>query len=449
MPNNHYVPDYTDQCIKVNEPWDTVRLLTHAMVDDQHINFISFKGGVENLRYRLTDTFFKNPYQINSSTAPNKYALLIRHACEIYFEMEEGKTTLSKLLSFIADHHPRLKQDFIENCTKCIFAVGTLRIKKKIRNTTDFEIAISEHSKERSQLRQYASSMADELFTLSEKVGKLIKHNPTTGSHRETILRSLLSRQLPHRFHVATGFIFNCPRQIDILIYDRLEYSPIFIEGDLVVVPAESVRAAIEVKTTLTTESLEDALSLMDEISWADDLKPPFFKGIYAFKQNISKDSLPKLIVDFYADPVDGEINEKIILSPYRHLSALCVGNTEFMMIEYKELKTSRDLTILSPHLMRYKNIYGRNVCTSIFFDYLLRHLTTHPLKEKTTSLLTEILLKESLFHATPIYKENWGPYQRIHDFVFDVDFTEDDIRDEIHAIQNWINTGKWPSKNN
>ncbi len=98
-------------------------------------------------------------------------------------------------------------------------------------------LALSEVGRARENHRIYASSFGHEIGMQAEQIGRLIGHRPTVGGQREELLRALIERHVPQRFHVATGFIEGSPRQIDILIYDQIDYAPLFRAGNLVVVP--------------------------------------------------------------------------------------------------------------------------------------------------------------------------------------------------------------------
>jgi hypothetical protein len=96
------------------------------------------------------------------------------------------------------------------------------------------------------------------LIKLAQIKSYVTKHNPTIGVLTEEIVREFLKNHLPDLVNVEQGFILNesgeLSKQCDILIYDSQSYAPLYRVNDIVVVPAQSVIAVIEVKTTITKD---------------------------------------------------------------------------------------------------------------------------------------------------------------------------------------------------
>lgn len=125
-------------------------------------------------------------------------------------------------------------------------------------------------------LARYHSADIDALLQRHHQVEDLIgsqHHSPTEGYHCEILLADYLKRILPEHYSVDTGFIRGNPiktpdgdtivasPQIDILIHNAQEFSPIYRMGNLVVVVPESVFAVIEVKKRFTSGQVKDALA--------------------------------------------------------------------------------------------------------------------------------------------------------------------------------------------
>lgn len=168
------------------------------------------------------------------------------------------------------------------------------------QKTGDF-IKITNFSLEYENKKRFLQAIADEIVSKSERIELLIQHSQTKGNYREHLVRSILQKYLPNKYSVATGFIEGCKRQCDILIYDSLNFSPFFCENDLVVVPLKAVRAVIEVKTTLDTNSLKEALDLLWEVARHNNEPAPIFKGIFGFKKGYeSENSISKFLVNYF-----------------------------------------------------------------------------------------------------------------------------------------------------
>ncbi|MCR1785484.1 hypothetical protein KVF89_23300 [Nocardioides carbamazepini] len=104
----------------------------------------------------------------------------------------------------------------------------------------------------------------DQLLAALNVTAGFIDHPSAKGDASEVDWRAMLSGFLPGRYGVGPIFAVDSrgqrSDQIDIAIYDR-QYAPLFFEtsgGDLVV-PAESIYAAFEVKPVVDKEYVEYA----------------------------------------------------------------------------------------------------------------------------------------------------------------------------------------------
>ena len=93
----------------------------------------------------------------------------------------------------------------------------------------------------------------------------VIKHAPTIGSFYENLIRSTIKEYAPTNNKVGTGFVFDSSRnkhgkQIDVLIYDDSDRSVVYRSDEFVVVNPGSVISVIEVKKTLNSTNLKDAV---------------------------------------------------------------------------------------------------------------------------------------------------------------------------------------------
>jgi hypothetical protein len=91
----------------------------------------------------------------------------------------------------------------------------------------------------------------------------LISHPGERGRARETILAQYLREIVPKGFDIETGFVIDTrggqSLQQDLIIVRR-DYHPLFKVGGVNFFPVEAVAAVIEVKSTLSTATLRDAL---------------------------------------------------------------------------------------------------------------------------------------------------------------------------------------------
>jgi hypothetical protein len=123
-------------------------------------------------------------------------------------------------------------------------------------------------------LMTFYSSQATLLLEQYENINHLL--GPTRdwshpGSHCEILLRDFLRQNLLRWMSVDKGYIYgrtqrgqndsHCP-EIDILIHDTQDYTPIFRMGDFVIVQPEAVLGIIQVKRTFSLVGKENPLEV-------------------------------------------------------------------------------------------------------------------------------------------------------------------------------------------
>lgn len=131
--------------------------------------------------------------------------------------------------------------------------------------------------------KDYYKSLATELNSLKNRVRNFIHraHWQTDGEWKESVLRSILNRNMPETVRIGRGFIVTqnyASTQIDILIY-RHDTPVFFKDGDLVFIPPEGLLGVVEVKTSVNAgKSLESVLSKL--INMRKKIESPKNKGI-------------------------------------------------------------------------------------------------------------------------------------------------------------------------
>lgn len=196
--------------------------------------------------------------------------------------------------------------------------------------------------------QSYSLSLSEEFRSLQDRLEMLIGHAPTLGSYRETLLRSFISKHLPDKYHVASGFLlgkfYSPKRQLDIIIYDRSNYAPFFREGDLVVLPIHAVRAIIEVKTTLDAKALDGSIQLLDDSVRREITPLPIFKGVYAFKGGMTARSIAKHISSYYngADETPTGRIPRTLSRHFQAIDAVTICSTACVLIEPAKIGAAR-----------------------------------------------------------------------------------------------------------
>jgi len=122
-------------------------------------------------------------------------------------------------------------------------------------------------------LSEFYSSQAALLLTQYQNIEQLLGPASSDwtwpGEHCEILLREAIRRSLPPHFQIGKGYIYGVrvtengkerSPEIDLLIYDAQQFAPVFTMDNFVIVRAESVRAAIQVKRTLDATTLPKAV---------------------------------------------------------------------------------------------------------------------------------------------------------------------------------------------
>lgn len=155
-------------------------------------------------------------------------------------------------------------------------------------------------------IRRFQESITRELLYTKDRVRDLIgaANWGEEGKYKEAILSKTIAQFLPSNLRIGTGFIVGnddhqfgrdgkISSQLDLIIYE--DKTPvIFREGDFIILTESSVRAVIEVKSSLTNYSASNENSLNKVIAKLNRLRdfPTFnydgtnrkkFVGIFSF----------------------------------------------------------------------------------------------------------------------------------------------------------------------
>jgi hypothetical protein len=90
---------------------------------------------------------------------------------------------------------------------------------------------------------------------------KVIQHDTTKGSLREAYLKQFLAEFVPYPFMLRSGFVTDCrgqtiSPQIDLLVFDKTSIPGFALNEFVTIVPLETVRLAIEVKSVLRASDI-------------------------------------------------------------------------------------------------------------------------------------------------------------------------------------------------
>jgi hypothetical protein len=447
-----------DKVILAGDFWEAVKFYKIKEISGLNARIVPFNDFFEKseaivLERPEAEKIFVSPYTLKYSKSHEM------NAAAAHFIKDFASTHLRKsirieitILLELISAEPRLKKipkEFIANCLKCCVADGIFLVRlDKRKKDKIINLELSEHQIEVEKRRKFAGTLASELTNLSERVRNLIRHTSSVGTYRENLLQSLLKKHLPERYHVATGFIYGTHRQLDVLIYDRIEYAPLFREGDLVVVPPEAVRAVIEVKTDLTKVQLISSLKLIDEVSVLDNCVPPFFKGIFGFESDLDAEGINKEVSEFYNKEIDdlddiNSIEMNPIITPFRHLTSMCVLEKLYSEVQFEK---NGEPSRYRPTLCFTTSATGLNSQVTHFLQRLLSYLKSEGIKPSKSNEMLRMLGADSRMNRYGyLAPESWGPY-----FMFDERGSEEDEIDVtnmegiIDAVNSWVYGGAW-----
>lgn len=177
----------------------------------------------------------------------------------------------------------------------------------------------------------YYESLAQEMQALQGRVRNFLStdtHWLTDGEWKESVLRSMLRRQLPKDLEIGRGAIISEKRhsnQVDLLIYST-QVPTLFRDGDLVFVTPNAVRGIIEVKSSVDATRLQKCLlKLADDMEIANERggSDTRFCGVFAYDTDVSG----KVAME--------RVREICGSNSRRKVDLLCLGRSSF--IEWHE----------------------------------------------------------------------------------------------------------------
>jgi len=430
-----------DRFVRCDAEWTSVDLLIVQTNLDADVLVQAMprngRAHFESLSLAKNVLVFRNPFPSLNDPEGSREAILVRRASHHWcFTQKQQRGRLSELLDYLSDFFPKPERSLIENCVRYTVAQGSIIVTSRGRAKTLW-VKASASALETERAAYYESSFADDIEIQAGRLESLIRHWPTVGSFREELLRNLLQKNLPERYHVATGFVLGNPRQLDILIYDRIDTAPSFREGDLVVVPEAAVRAIIEVKSTLNDKELKSALEIFHDVSPLEQLSAPIFMGLFAYRSSISRDAILEKIVQFYNS---SDISYSLG-TIWEMFTSICVIKHSLIVSDINKLAGPKGIIV--PSIFTIENVLGRTSHAANFINLLKLYLR-EPNSEApldTRAWLLDVELERQ--NQRNIYDEQWGPY------FIDPDFADGDIpdiRQEALALRRWRSGQPWSS---
>lgn len=440
-----------DLCFVSTDAWEELKLYRFVGHDENEAIQLKEIRSTGKRRLSPNEELELHPFSIRAHLECPPDLALYRLVLDIMSSLvgQTGKAPLNQVIDRVrSDKRLQGETEKIVFILQALIAEGYMKaIVKGNRHTRLVYLEHGVHQKEIEKRRGFAASMASELDALSHRVRLIISHGSTVGGYREQLLITMLRKHLPERYHVASGFIYGCNRQFDVLIYDRIEYAPLFREGDLVVAPPNAVRAVIEVKTTLDMRQLKKSLDILHHASDFDDGYPPIFKGIFAFDSRLSEKNICKHIYDFYMNGYYYQSQPHgSVRNPFGHFTCACIYGKHYVHTRY--CKTIHNEYI--PTLYSKQSNTGLQSQVAWFMQELLAHLRYSAAKNNYFSYEDEMLGTDTIeTKYQQIAELEWGPYFDVANGNVAYDEADAYIQEaeqRINGVQNWLagTTDSW-----
>jgi hypothetical protein len=222
-----------------------------------------------------------------------------------------------------------------------------LGIQERSMAKTEDERRAAYLTSKHADLTAYAAMIGEEFASRVHRLAKIIgtSHEPSVGAYKESILRGAVSKFIPKRYTVGTGFVVftkdserndatstnidlqnlkdHCTsKQLDIVVYDDYNFPPLLREGEFVVLRPESVRSVVEVTGYLTLKKLDEVITSFVDFGrkWREYQR---YRSTWGTTQSTDQPSLELFAWDVYVRPdgrpdCDGRTIRQGIVKSYR-----------------------------------------------------------------------------------------------------------------------------------
>jgi hypothetical protein len=147
-------------------------------------------------------------------------------------------------------------------------------------------------------ISEFHKTTAKEFRSIKDRVRLLVDHWGEDGKYKEKIFLNVLSKHLPDKYKVGSGFVVKrkpktsdehiSSAQIDVIIYNS-DTPVLFRESDFVIVTPEAVEAIIEIKTNLQNAKAVEVIEKMHYqgefiITGKMHREQQIFNGIFSYE---------------------------------------------------------------------------------------------------------------------------------------------------------------------
>lgn len=168
-------------------------------------------------------------------------------------------------------------------------------------------------------------AIAEKLKIDYDSVTSKIEHNGVKGTAREDLLKQNLSSLFPKRYSICSGVIIDSnqkqSRQQDFIIYDSFNCPAFYETESNKILPIESVYATIEIKSTLTKETLKQCIDNIKSVRSLEKEATPYSKifkypvgFVFAYSSDSSLETIQKNLFELNKD-----------INPDYQISIICI----------------------------------------------------------------------------------------------------------------------------
>lgn len=139
----------------------------------------------------------------------------------------------------------------------------------------------------------YYISFRDELLAKSKRLLSLTRNSKVEGDYHEVIMREFIRKHISRKYKVGHGLIYDerdekVSRECDVIVYEG-SHAPLFEYQDLIIVNPDKVKFVMEVKSTLKSKTLREAI---DNLSSVKSLNHQIMCSILGFQTKIKLETL-------------------------------------------------------------------------------------------------------------------------------------------------------------
>lgn len=118
-------------------------------------------------------------------------------------------------------------------------------------------------------MQDYYNKLKEELFAKREQLRTLTRQSKIQGDLSEALIREFLVKFIDEKFAVKYGVLSddkgNSSGECDVIIYQKKD-KPWFEFVDLVIARSEDVRFVIQIKSSITSSTLKDAIASLNAV---------------------------------------------------------------------------------------------------------------------------------------------------------------------------------------